>query len=195
MPLRRICVFCGSSPGLHPDYARAARDAGTLLAREGIGLVYGGGRTGLMGEIADATLGAGGEVIGVIPEHLRAREIAHEGLSDLRVVGSMHERKAAMADLSDAFIALPGGLGTIEEFFEIATWTQLGIHAKPAGLLNVRGYYDLVAAFLRHAVSEGFLRAEHAATVTISADLPALLDGLRSFRPPSPDKWLAPSDR
>jgi len=121
VPLRRVCVFCGASPGVHPDYARAARDAGAMLAEQGIGLVYGGGRTGLMGEIADAALRAGGEVIGVIPEHLRAREIAHAGLSDLRVVGSMHERKAAMADLADAFIALPGGLGTIEEFFEIAT--------------------------------------------------------------------------
>ena len=194
MPLRRICVFCGSSPGLHPDYLRAARDAGALLAQEHIGLVYGGGRTGLMGEIADAALRAGGEGIGVIPEHLQAREIAHEGLSDLRGVRTMHERKAAMADLADAFIALPGGLGTLEEFFEIATWTQLGVHAKPAGLLNVRGYYDLVEAFLEHAVREGFLRAEHKALITLSADLTALLGGLRSFRPP-PEKWLAPADR
>src|SRR5450432_2117905 len=148
MEIRRVCVFCGSSPGTHPEYARTARDVGALLAKQSIGLVYGGGKTGLMGEIADATLRAGGEVIGVIPEHLRVREIAHTGLSDLRVVASMHERKATMADLSDAFIGLPGGLGTMEEFFEVATWSQLGIHAKPTALLNVRGYYDLVDRFV-----------------------------------------------
>lgn len=148
-----------------------------------------------MGEIADAALQAGGEVIGVIPEHLKTREIAHTGLSDLRIVASMHERKATMADLSDAFVGLPGGLGTMEEFFEVATWSQLGIHAKPTGLLNVRGYYDLVDWFLGHAVDEGFLRVEQRALITISSDFPALLEALRSFKPPSVEKWLAPSER
>ena len=192
--VRRICVFCGSSPGAHPDYARAARDAGALLAKESIGLVYGGASTGLMGEIADAVLGAGGEVIGVIPEHLKAREVAHRGLSDLRVVSSMHERKAMMADLADGFIGLPGGLGTLEEFFEVATWSQLGIQAKPTALLNVRGYYDLLDRFLAHAVEEGFLRAENRALVTISAELPVLLEALRSFRPAT-EKWLTAAER
>jgi uncharacterized protein (TIGR00730 family) len=195
MSIRRLCVFCGASPGRHPDYARIAREVGRALAKESIGLVYGGGKTGLMGEIADATLQAGGEVIGVIPEHLRTREIAHAGLSDLRVVASMHERKATMADLSDGFVGLPGGLGTIEEFFEVATWSQLGIHAKPTALLNVRGYYDLVGRFLEHAVAEGFLRAEHRALITIATDFPAVLEALRSFRAAPAEKWLAPSER
>jgi uncharacterized protein (TIGR00730 family) len=195
MDIRRICVFCGSSPGTHPDYARVAREVGTRLAKESIGVVYGGARTGLMGELADAALRAGGHVIGIIPEHLQAREVAHTGLSELRVVRTMHERKAAMADLADGFIALPGGIGTLEEFFEVATWSQLGIHAKPTALLNVRGYYDLVERFLAHAVEEGFLRVEHRALITIADDLSALLDALRSFRPPPAEKWLDPSER
>jgi uncharacterized protein (TIGR00730 family) len=195
MDIRRICVFCGSSPGTHPDYARVAREVGTRLAKESIGIVYGGARTGLMGELADAALRAGGHVIGIIPEHLQAREVAHTGLSELRVVRTMHERKAAMADLADGFIALPGGIGTLEEFFEVATWSQLGIHAKPTALLNVRGYYDLVERFLAHAVEEGFLRVEHRALITIADDLSALLDALRSFRPPPAEKWLDPSER
>jgi hypothetical protein len=176
--LRRLCVFCGSSPGAHSAYADAARELGTALARQSIALVYGGGRTGLMGIAADAALAAGGEVIGVIPEHLERLEVAHPGLSDLRVVRSMHERKAMMADLSDAFVGLPGGLGTLEEFFEVSTWNQLGIHAKPAALLNVRGYYDLVDRFLAHAVDEGFLRAEHRARIAVSPDVPAVLASL-----------------
>jgi uncharacterized protein (TIGR00730 family) len=192
--VRRVCVFCGSSPGVHPDYARAARETGAALAKESIGLVYGGGRTGLMGEIADAVLRAGGEVIGVIPEHLRAREIAHTGLSDLRVVSSMHERKAMMADLADGFIGLPGGLGTFEEFFEVATWSQLGIQAKPTALLNVRGYYDLLDRFLAHAVGEGFLRPESRALIAISDEFSVLLEALRSFRPLA-EKWLTPAER
>jgi uncharacterized protein (TIGR00730 family) len=194
--LRRVCVFCGSSSGVHPGYVQAAQIVGGMLARESIGLVYGGGRTGLMGEVADAALRAGGEVIGVIPEHLQVREIAHTGLSDLRVVGNMHERKAMMADLADGFIGLPGGLGTVEEFFEIATWSQLGIHMKPLGLLNVRGYYDLVDAFLGHAVEEGFLRGEHRALIAISNEPSILLAALRSFRPPThAEKWLGRSER
>ena len=195
MTIRRVCVFCGSSPGVHPDHVRAARDAGTALANESIGLVYGGGKTGLMGEIADAVLCAGGEVIGVIPEHLKVREVAHTGLSDLRIVGTMHERKAAMADLADGFIGLPGGLGTLEEFFEVATWNQLGIHAKPAVLLNVRGYYDRLDGFLTHAVDEGFLRIEHRSLITIAHDFSAALRALRSFRPQLEEKWLDRSER
>jgi uncharacterized protein (TIGR00730 family) len=195
MDIRRVCVFCGSSPGVHPDYARVAREVGTRLASESIGVVYGGARTGLMGELADAALRAGGRVIGIIPEHLQAREVAHTGLSELRVVRTMHERKAAMADLADGFIALPGGIGTLEEFFEVATWSQLGIHAKPTALLNVRGYYDLVERFLAHAVEEGFLRADHRALITIADELSALLDALRSFRPTPAERWLDPSER
>jgi uncharacterized protein (TIGR00730 family) len=191
----RVCVFCGSRSGGDPAYARAARDVGTRLAKESIALVYGGGRTGLMGEVADAALRAGGNVIGVIPQHLESREIAHTGLTELRIVGSMHERKAMMADLADAFVGLPGGLGTLEEFFEVATWSQLGIHAKPTALLNVRGYYDLVERFLAHAGSEGFLRAEHRALVTISDDFGVLLEAMRSFRPSFTEKWLEPPAR
>ncbi len=188
-------MFCGSSPGHHPDYIGAARVVGTLLAHESIGLVYGGAKTGLMGEMADAALGAGGEVIGVIPGHLEAREVAHPGLTDLRVVTTMHERKAMMADLADGFVGLPGGLGTLEEFFEVATWNQLGIHAKPAVLLNVRGYYDLFVRFLDHAVDEGFLRTEHRALITICHEPGTILEALRSFQPASAEKWLAPSER
>jgi uncharacterized protein (TIGR00730 family) len=195
MAIRRVCVFCGSSPGDHPDHARASRHFGTLLARESIGLVYGGGKTGLMGEIADAVLAAGGEVIGVIPEHLDAREVAHRGLSDLRVVRTMHERKAMMADLADGFVGLPGGLGTIEEFFEVATWSQLGIHAKPTALLNVRGYYDLLAQFLDHAVAEGFLRVDHRALIAICHESGAVLQALRSFEPTLAERWLDRSER
>jgi uncharacterized protein (TIGR00730 family) len=191
----RVCVFCGSSSGNHADYARAAREVGTLLARESIGLVYGGGRRGLMGEIADAALAAGGHVIGVIPEHLEARELAHEGLSDLRVVRTMHQRKAMMADLADGFVGLPGGLGTMDEFFEVVTWSQLGIHTKPAVLLNVRGYYDLVGRFLDHAVEEGFLLSEHRALVAICHQPDTILDTLRSFTASLEEKWLDRSER
>jgi uncharacterized protein (TIGR00730 family) len=182
--VRRVCVFCGSRPGAHPDYARAAREVGAALARESIGLVYGGSKTGLMGELADAALGAGGEVIGVIPGHLGTREVAHTGLRDLRVVGTMHERKATMASLSDAFIALPGGLGTLEELFEMATWTQLGIHGKPTAAVNVRGYYDILDRLLEQAVNEGFLRAENRALITVATDVSSILETFRAFQPP-----------
>ena len=157
----RLCVFSGSSPGAHPDYAEAARELGRSLAERGIGLVYGGAHVGLMGVLADSALESGGEVVGVIPQALVEREIAHPGVSDLRVVGTMHERKALMADLADGFIALPGGTGTLDELFEVYTWTQLGLHSKPLGLLDVRGYYAQLAAFLDHAVQERFLTAEH----------------------------------
>jgi uncharacterized protein (TIGR00730 family) len=195
MMIRRVCVFCGSSPGSDPEYARVARDVGTLLARNSVGLVYGGGKTGLMGEIADAVLDAGGEVTGVIPGHLGTREVAHTGLTELRVVKTMHERKAMMADLADGFVGLPGGLGTMEEFFEVATWSQLGIHAKPAVLLNVRGYYDLVLRFLDHAVDQGFLRADHRTLIATCHETDTILETLRTFRPPHAEKWLDRTER
>lgn len=160
-PFRRVCVFCGSSPGSRGEYAAAARELGSLLAAEGIAAVYGGGNVGLMKQLADAALANGGHVIGVIPSALVERELAHGDLSDLRVVASMHERKALMADLSDAFIALPGGLGTLEEIFEVVAWAQLRFHDKPCGLLNIAGYYDHLLAFLDHAVESGFLRQPH----------------------------------
>ncbi|MFP5246901.1 MAG: TIGR00730 family Rossman fold protein, partial [Thermoanaerobaculia bacterium] len=159
--MQRICVFCGSNKGSDPAYLDAARNLGTLFAREGIALVYGGGSVGLMGELADAVLHAGGEVIGVIPHALWAREVGHRGLTDLRIVDTMHERKAMMADLADAFIALPGGLGTLEEIFEIWTWAQLGLHAKPVGFLDVNGFYTPLMQFLERAARERFLRDEH----------------------------------
>jgi len=194
-PFRRLCVFCGSSPGARPEYREAAEATGRLLAQRRITLVYGGGNVGLMGAVADAALAAGGEVIGVIPRHLESREIAHRGLTELRVVASMHERKALMADLSDAFIALPGGLGTFEEFFEVATWSQLGIHDKPLGLLNVRGYYDLLDQHLARAVEERFVRAEHRSLITLAEDPAALLEKLQSLEPRHVDKWLDRSER
>jgi len=163
---------------------------GIALARRDITLVYGGGRVGLMGSIADAVLAQGGEVIGVIPEPLVAREVAHKGLTDLRIVGSMHERKALMAELSDAFVALPGGFGTLEEFCEITTWTQLGLHRKPCGLLNVSGYYDALLSFLDHAVSERFIRPEHRSVVLADTEPDGLLDKLKGFDAPELDKWI-----
>lgn len=194
-PFRRLCVFCGSSPGARAEYREAAEATGRLLAQRRITLVYGGGNVGLMGAVADAALAAGGEVIGVIPRHLESREIAHRGLTELRVVSSMHERKALMADLSDAFVALPGGLGTFEEFFEVATWSQLGIHDKPLGLLNVRGYYDLLDQHLARAVEERFIRAEHRSLITLAEDPAALLEKLQSLEPRHVDKWLDRSER
>lgn len=194
--LNRICVFCGSNPGSRPDYQEAARNVGRLLAAERIGLVYGGGKLGLMGALADAALEAGGEVIGVIPRQLELPEVAHRGLSELRVVESMHERKFLMADLADGFIGLPGGLGTMEEFFEIATWAQLGIHTKPLGLLNVSGYFDLVDQFLRKAVDEQFLFEEHRSLIRIHDDPAALLQALRAYEPSLPTpKYLDPQNR
>ena len=161
--MRRICVFCGSSPGSRPEYRAAAEEMAAELVRRKIGLVYGGGNVGLMGVIADAVLGAGGDVQGVMPEHLTAREIGHKGLTRLHVVRSMHERKTLMADLSDAFVALPGGFGTLEEFCEVVTWTQLGLHAKPCGILNVLGYYSPLLRMFDHAVEERFLKPENRA--------------------------------
>jgi uncharacterized protein (TIGR00730 family) len=188
--MRRLCVFSGSSPGGHPDYAQAAAELGRVLAAEGIGLVYGGAHVGLMGTVADAALEGGGHVIGVIPQSLVDREIAHPGISDLRIVESMHERKALMADLSDAFVALPGGVGTLEELFEVYTWNQLGLHAKPLGLFNVRGYFDGLARFLDHAVAERFVTPKHRAMLLVDEDLGALLDGLDAWEAPTQPKWI-----
>jgi uncharacterized protein (TIGR00730 family) len=174
----RICVFCGSQRGHDPSYARAARDVGVALAQRRIDVVYGGGRIGMMGELAEAALGAGGRVIGVIPRRLDEREIAHHELTELHIVGSMHERKALMAHLSDAFLALPGGFGTLEELCEAITWTQLGIHDKPCGLLNVGGYFDPLIAMFDRAVAAGFIAPESRAIVRTAAAVDAIVDAL-----------------
>ena len=190
--MKRICVFCGSSPGLNSDYRTMTEQLGKALLRKRIGLVYGGGDVGLMGRLAHVVVEGGGEVIGVIPKALAIKEIAYAGLPDLRVVESMHERKALMAELSDAFIALPGGLGTFEEFFEVLTWVQLGIHHKPCGILNISGYYDLLIEFLDHAVDQRFMRPEHRANVLVDDDPDGLLAKLASFKPQAVDKvaWV-----
>ena len=188
--LRALCVFCGSSAGRRPEYREAAADLGRLLAEQQITVVYGGAAVGLMGIVADACLLAGGKVVGVIPQGLVDREIAHRGLTELRVVRTMHERKALMADLSDAFIALPGGLGTFEEFFEIATWNLLGIQQKPCGLVNVENYYSGLLQQADDAVAEGFLRAEHRAMIVADAQPAAVLERLRLWRPSALPKWL-----
>ncbi len=188
--MKRVCVFCGSSSGARAEYHAAARQTGEALVRRGLGLVYGGGGIGLMKRVADAVLAAGGEVIGVIPQSLVVKELGHREVADLRVVASMHERKALMAELSDAFIALPGGYGTLEEFCEVVTWSQLGLHAKPCGLLNVKGYYDALTALLDHAVNEQFLRPEHRGLVLVDEDPEGLLEQLARYRPPLLDKWI-----
>jgi len=188
--IRSVCVFCGSSPGARRAYGTAARHLGEVLASRKVRLVYGGARVGLMRELADAAMAAGGDVTGVIPEALRAREVAHTSLPDLRIVGSMHERKALMADLSDAFVAIPGGAGTLEEFFEVWTWAQLGIHRKPCGLLDVDGYFEGLLAFLDHAVGEAFLRPEHRAMVLVDVEPERLLERLEAYRASDVQKWI-----
>jgi uncharacterized protein (TIGR00730 family) len=188
--IRRICVFCGSSTGNDPAYIEAAQTLGRLFAREGIALVYGGGSVGLMGELADAVLGSGGEVIGVIPHALWAREVGHRGLTDLRIVDTMHERKALMADLADAFIGLPGGLGTLEEIFEVWTWAQLGLHQKPLGFLDVNGFYAPLMEFLDRAVRARFVREEHRAIALVARDPEALLRRFDSWQAPKVEKWI-----
>ena len=188
--MRRVCVFCGSSEGKRPVYREAARAMGLALARRGTELVFGGGRVGLMGVLADAVLAAGGRAIGVIPEALVAKELAHRGLTELRVVHSMHQRKALMAELSDAFIALPGGFGTLEEYCEMLTWAQLGLHAKPCGLLNVAGFYDALLELFDHAVSEQFVDGPHRGLVLVEEDPQRLLDLLAAYRPRQVEKWL-----
>jgi uncharacterized protein (TIGR00730 family) len=192
--MKRLCVFAGSATGRRTEYADAARALAAEMARRGLGVVYGGGAVGLMGVLADTALAAGGEVIGVIPRALAAREIAHAALSELRLVGSMHERKATMASLADGFVALPGGLGTFEETLEMLTWSQLGIHAKPVGVLNAAGYYDGLLRWLAQAVSEGFVAREHLGLL-LFADTPSdLLDRLARWQPP-PGRgvWLTPA--
>ena len=192
--MKRVAVFCGSSDGARPAYADAARALGAELVRRGLGLVYGGGSVGLMGALADAVLAQGGEVIGVIPEPLAARELAHGSLTELRVVASMHERKATMASLADGFITLPGGLGTLEETLEILTWAQLGIHRKPVGVLNVAGYYDGLLRMLSHAVREGFVRPDYFALLLFADTPQEMLDRFAAWQPPAlPRAWLAPS--
>jgi uncharacterized protein (TIGR00730 family) len=194
--MRRVCVFCGSSAGTRAVYRDAAGRLGELLAAGGLGLVYGGGHVGLMGVLADAVLQGGGEVIGVIPQALVDRELAQLNLSRLDVVETMHQRKARMADLADAFVALPGGYGTADELFEILTWSQLGLHAKPVGLLNVAGFFDPLRRWLDHTVREGFVREEHRELLLEAGSPEELLDLLRRYRPAEPaPKWIEPSDR
>jgi uncharacterized protein (TIGR00730 family) len=190
----RLCVFCGSSFGAREVYRAGAEAFGELLARRQIELVYGGARAGLMGALADAVLAGGGQVIGVMPEALRERELAHLGLTDLRIVGSMHERKALMASLSDGFIALPGGIGTLEELFEVWTWSQLGLHAKPCALLDVDGFYGGLAAFMDHVVAQGFLTPKARQALIVEADGPALLERIASYRPDPVAKWIDSSE-
>jgi len=190
--MKRLCVFCGSNPGHHPEFAAAVRALGETLARRRIGVVYGAGNVGLMGELANAVLRASGEIIGVIPYALVRRELAHTGLADLRVVTSMHERKALMAKLSDGFVALPGGLGTFEELLEIVTWSQLGLHAKPCGILNVRGFFDGLLGFLDHAVEEGFLKPLHRRLLVVANDPEELVDRFERYTPPAVEKWITP---
>jgi len=193
--VKRLCVFCGSSAGVDPTYRSAADRLGRALGARRIGLVYGGARVGLMGAVADAALASGSEVIGVIPRALVSKEVAHAGLTDLRIVSSMHERKAMMADLSDGFVAMPGGWGTLEEFFEVLTWAQLGIHEKPCGLLNAAGYFDPLLAFLRHSVTEGFVRPENEQMMIVDGDAERLLDAMAVWRPTHVRKWIAHDER
>lgn len=192
--LHRVCVFCGSNYGARDQYSDAATKLGSLLAEHGIGLVYGGARVGLMGVVADAALAAGGEVIGVMPQALVDREIAHSNLTKLHIVHSMHERKQMMADLSDAFVALPGGFGTFEEFCEVLTWNQIGIHNKPCGILNTLGYYDGLLAMFNHGVQERFIPPAHHAAILASSDCRQLLALLRAYKPVSQTKWLEKSE-
>jgi uncharacterized protein (TIGR00730 family) len=194
--MQRVCVFCGSSAGTRPEYAEATRRFGEALAGRGLGLVYGGGHVGLMGELADAVLAAGGEAVGVIPQALVDKELAHSGLTEMLVVGTMHQRKALMADKSDAFVALPGGYGTLDETFEILTWAQLGLHGKPVGLLNVASFFDPLLAWVKHAVSEGFIKSQHLDLFIVATNPEALLDALARHKPaPQAPKWIGPENR
>jgi hypothetical protein len=185
-----LCVFCGSSPGANGAYTQAARAFGKLLAQHNITLVFGGGKVGLMGHVADAVLHHGGKAVGVIPEALVQKEVAHESLTTLHVVKDMHERKALMYNLADAFVAMPGGTGTLDEFFEVFTWTQLGLLLKPLGLLNVAGYFNHLAAFLRHTVAERFVTPEHLDTLVVEENPERLLQRLRTPSAVLPDKWI-----
>ena len=193
--MKRVCVFCGSSPGRQAAYVETARALAHAMVRRGLGLVYGGGSVGLMGAVADAVLAEGGEAIGVLPRGLARKEFAHAGLTELHLVGSMHERKARMASLSDGFLALPGGLGTLEEVFEVLTWSQLGIYRKPVGLVDVRGYWTGLLTLLRHAVEEGFIRPEYAGLLLVDTSPATLLDRFLAWRPPAGAPiWLDPTE-
>uniref|UniRef100_UPI0037845FBD TIGR00730 family Rossman fold protein n=1 Tax=Prosthecobacter sp. TaxID=1965333 RepID=UPI0037845FBD len=188
--MRRICVYCGSNAGNDPAHRAAAHDLGAFLARGGLGLVYGGGNVGLMGTVADGALSQSGEVIGVIPKSLMEKELGHGGVTELHVVTSMHERKQMMVDLSDGFIALPGGFGTLDELFETLTWLQLSFHDKPVGLLNVGGFFDGLIEFIAHMSHSGFLKPEHAQCVLVENEPAKLLTAMESFRPPDLGKWI-----
>ena len=185
-----LCVYCGSSPGNHPKFVELARLTGQRLAERGIRLVYGGGNVGLMGAVADSVLAGGGEVTGVIPEHLMGKELGHTGVTELHVVKDMHERKALMMELADGFISLPGSIGTFEETFEAMTWSQLGLHPKPCGLLNLDGYYDAVVELLKNTVRNGFMRPEHLSLLYVETDIDALIEKLLAHEPVVIDKWL-----
>ncbi|MDY6946348.1 MAG: TIGR00730 family Rossman fold protein [Pseudomonadota bacterium] len=184
--MRSLCIFCGSNPGNRPEYLQLARATGRLVAERGLTLVYGGGKVGLMGAVADAALAAGGRVVGIIPQMLLDREVGHPGLSELRVVSTMSERKLMMGELSDAFLTLPGGIGTLDELFEAWSWTQLGLHDKPSGLLNYRGYYDALIQFLDLAVAEGFQRPRHRAALLVDTEVESLLDQLQAAAKQAP---------
>jgi uncharacterized protein (TIGR00730 family) len=188
--VKRICVFCGSNPGVRDEYSKAARALAEHLVEEKLGIIYGGSKVGLMGVLAEAALEAGGEIIGILPESLVAKEIAHNGLTDLKIVATMHERKALMAEMSDAFIAMPGGYGTYEEFCEVLTWTQLGLQNKPCGLLNVAGFYDCLLRMFDHAVIEGFVREAHRDIVISDANPASLVKRLRECKLPALEKWM-----
>jgi uncharacterized protein (TIGR00730 family) len=193
--LNRICVFCGTNPGSRPAYGLAARELGRALAESEIELVYGGASVGVMGELADSVQEHGGHVTGIIPQQLMEKEAAHTGIRNLIVVASMHQRKSQMADMSDGFIALPGGIGTLEGFFEILTWGQLGIHAKPSGILNVEGYFDGLTDFLDHAVREGFLTEAHRQAIMVESEPSRLLDRLRNYSPSEEKKLMGRTHR
>ena len=193
--LKRICVFCGTNPGARQEYGAAARELGRILAQEDSELVYGGASVGIMGELADSVHEHGGQVTGIIPQQLMQREAAHTGIHNLIVVASMHQRKSQMADMSDGFIALPGGIGTLEGFFEVLTWGQVGIHAKPAGILNVAGYFDALTGFLDHAVREGFLTEAHRNAIMVDTDPLRLIERLRRFTPLEGEKLMGRTHR
>ncbi|HUQ29274.1 MAG TPA: TIGR00730 family Rossman fold protein [Usitatibacter sp.] len=188
--MQSVCVFAGSNSGTRDEYMAAARELGRVLAKRGTRLAYGGARIGLMGALADAALAEGGHVVGVMPQALVAKEVAHRGLTELRVVASMHERKAMMAELADGFVALPGGWGTLEEFFEVLTWGQLGLHAKPCGLLNIRGYFDGLLAFVDHTIGEGFVKREYRSMICVAEKPAELLDAMAAYTPPVVHKWI-----
>jgi uncharacterized protein (TIGR00730 family) len=193
--IERICVFCGSSSGGRTEYRAAAEAVGRFLAGRGIGVVYGGGKVGLMGALADAALAAGGSVIGVIPEVLFDKEIGHTGLTQMHVVRNLHERKAMMADLSDGFVALPGGFGTLEEFCEVITWSQLSLHQKPCGFLNVAGYWNPMVEMFDQSVREGFLKSENRGIVLVDEDMEVLLVKMKAWRPSGAEKWIGSAER